>query len=420
MRWTKTYIPTFKENPKGCEVKSHILSIRAGLMSPLFSGVNIYLPLGWKILLKIVSIIREEMERIGAQELLLPSLSPSSLWEETGRWKEYGKDMFKFKDRKGGDMCLAPTHEEIITEIARNGIKSYRDLPQIWFQIQTKFRDEPRPRGGMLRAREFIMKDSYSLDTDEKSFEKSYSLHRTAYQNIFKRCSLDFVIVTASSGLMGGSLSEEFMVFSKTGEDAIVICENCGYKANRDIAVSNTNDSADRCPKCGEKLKIKNAIEIGHIFRLGEKYSRAMGAFFLNTNGDREPIIMGSYGIGVERIMACVIETKSDNNGIIWPPSIAPYKFLIIPLNVRNTETRKLSEKIYKEILAQKYEVLIDDRDETPGTKFKDADLIGIPFQIVIGEKGLDKGVVELVKRDGKKKWEIDKERAVSEILQIS
>ncbi len=557
MRWSKSFIPTLRETPKVAKSISHALSIKAGLVRPLVSGIYSYLPLGWRVISKIIDTIREEMNCIEAQELFLPALTPRSLWQETGRWEEYGQEMFKLKDRKNRDMCLAPTHEEIITKIASDEIISYKHLPQIWYQIQIKFRDELRPRSGLERLRQFIMKDSYSFDADENGFKKSYKLHRDAYINIFKRCGLDFVIVAASSGLMGGSLSEEFMVISENGEDKIVICEKCGYKANLQIAdsenklpnfkdeplseihtpvegtveevskflkmpkskfmksllyimeekpifllldgehelsdekiqkIGNTRvatpdeikeitgvepgyvgpiglnveviadkvlkgkkglitganktfyhlkgvnlerdvkvkkyldirlvKEGDRCIKCKEPLFFKNAIEIAHIFNLGTKYSEAMDAFFIDKKGKRKPIIMGSYGIGPERIMTSIIETYHDKNGIIWPLEVAPYKVLILSLNISVREVQETAELIYKN-LKLKTEVLIDDRLESAGVKFKDADLIGIPLQIIVGERELKKGNAEIKFRGKEQRKKIKKEKVVEEIIKI-
>ncbi len=559
MKWSKALIPTLKEKPKNVENVSHSLSIRAGLVRPLVSGVYSYLPFGWKVLSNIINIIKEEMNKIGGQELFLPALTPSEFWKETGRWDEYGKEMFKLKDRKNRDMCLAPTHEEVITEIARKEITSYKDLPQIWYQIQTKFRDEIRPRGGLFRLRQFIMKDSYSFDTDDEMFKSNYALHREAYSNIFKRCGLDFIIVKASSGLMGGSLSEEFMTFSEDGEDTVVVCEKCGYKANHEVAVSRNNgvnfsdeplekihtpiegsiekvsgflkvpktklmksllylideepifllldgehelsdeklgnlgnaraatpdeiktivgassgyispiglktkirtfadtalgskkglitganedmyhfkgvnierdlkvdkyvdlklvNDGDKCESCGASLNIKHSIEIGHIFNLGVKYSTLMKAFFLDNTGEKKPIVMGSYGTSPERIMMSVIETHQDKDGIIWPSEIAPYKVLVIPLNIEKPEVKNTAETIWS-ALREKTEVLMDDRDESVGVKFKDASLIGIPLQIIVGERSLKNGNVEIKSRDGAISKNVKKEEVVEEALKL-
>lgn len=535
MRWSNLFLPTRKEVPKEAESASHKLMLRASLIKPLSSGVYIYLPLGWRVLTKIQEILRREMNRIGAQELLMPALTPSSIWKETGRWEEYGDLMFRLIDRKNIEMALAPTHEEIITTILRDDIKSYRSLPQIWYQIQIKYRDEMRPRGAVLRARTFIMKDSYSFDRDRKGLGKSFSLHEDAYKRIFSSCGLKTSVVSAAIDIMGGSESKEFMFVCPSGEDQIVICPNCGKTSNIDAAsplpskvnfkdskiervhtpvpgtvdeisrflevaphllmksllyikddnpiwtvirgdyeideeklkrefgeiriasseevlelvkvsvgyvspidskypvyadlsikgakglVSGANEEdyhfkginperdmiikkyinireykeGDLCPECEEPLQWSNAIELGHIFKLGTKYSKSMGAFYLDENGEKKPIVMGSYGIGVERIMASAIEQYHDNKGIIWPKQIAPYHLLLINLNISDSKGVALSEDLYR-LLNKNYEVLYDDRDVRAGHKFNEADLIGIPLQIIIGSKGLEKGIVEI------------------------
>ncbi|MEO0136954.1 MAG: proline--tRNA ligase [candidate division WOR-3 bacterium] len=529
---SKALIETLREDPKDAELKSHRLLLRAGFIKQHGAGIHTYLPLAWRVLLKIANIIREEMDRIGSQELLMPALSPKEIWEESGRWKDFGDDMFRLKDRKGRDYCLCPTHEEVITEIARVHIRSYRDLPQIWYQIQTKFRDEPRPRGGVIRSRQFIMKDSYSLDVDEAGLDKSFNLHKEAYSRIFTRCGLKFIIVDASGGLMGTGESKEFMALVDGGEDTVVICPNCDYRSNLAIAegigeyftfedvqlekvatpdrrtveevsqflnippanliknmfmtapgkepvlvlirgdyeineeklkkiigadyqpasaeeilryfgaepgfigpvgISNITIIADellkdtkgmvtganenhyhikgvdikrdvqvksyhnirqlkngeRCKKCGAKLEIKSALELGHIFKLGTKYSASMGAYFLDQEGREKPIIMGSYGIGLERIMACAVEQKSDEKGIIWPISIAPFDLYLLILNPEEPAVKKVGQEINVILDEIKFTSLIDDRDISAGIKFNDADLIGIPLRLTISPRGI-------------------------------
>ena len=544
MKWSKAFIPTLKEAPKDAEARSHIFLVKAGYIRQHQSGVYNFLPLGWRSMLKIMQIIREEMDAIGAQELLLPALTSAELWKQSGRWIDFGSEMLRLKDRKGKDQALAPTHEEIIADLARNEIRSYRDLPQIWYQIQTKFRDEPRPRFGLLRVREFLMKDSYSLDRDFKGLDVSYELHKKAYKNIFTRCGLKFTIVQASSGLMGGSQSEEFMVLSDAGEDSLAICEKCGYSANTEVATAripggkikpkytkkekvhtpgvktveevssflgvtpehlvksllfkvedkfiailirgdyeineakimqkfganiqlappdkvkerfgvsvgflgpvgldideiyadesiktleraivgaNEDDyhlvgvdilnevkikefgdfrvvkDGDLCPRCGNPLKIKTALEIGHIFKLGLKYSEALHAYYMDKDGKERPIVMGSYGIGVGRILAAAAELYGDENGLSLPINIAPYEVEIIELN--STRTREVAESIYRGLTENKIDVIWDDRDASPGFKFKDADLVGIPVRIVVGDRKVKNGFVELqMRKDG-------------------
>lgn len=568
MRWSESFLPTLKEQPKNVEVPSHALSIRAGLIRQVISGVHSYLPLGWRVCLNIINIIREEMNNIGAQELLLPSLSSAELWEKTGRLGDWGAEIFRLKDRGDREICLSPTHEEPITELISREVHSYKELPQIWYHIQTKFRDEPRPRGGVLRAREFIMKDSYSFDIDATVFKKSYAKHRKAYEQIFTRCGLKYVIVEAPSGLMGGGESEEFMVRSEHGEDLIVTCNKCGYGANRETgrigknsSESTTNSSelkkvhtpvegsveeiskflnvpankllksilyfcdsepvfvlargnheisnekltklglptigkkgtpriatpnevkniinadigyvspinlaapikviaahslkegknlvtganenlyhftgvdierdikvtqwvdvevpneGDPCPNCGAKLKLETTIELGHIFNLGTKYSVPLRAEVLDTNGDRHPIYMGSYGIGIERIMAAIIESSHDSEGIIWPMEVAPFKAIIMPLNINIPEIKNVAEDIYSKI--NEFKPLLDDRNVSAGVKFKDATLIGIPVQVIIGENSLKTNEVEIKTRDKKIAKKAKKEEVVDIIKNI-
>lgn len=543
MRQSLSLIRTYREAPSEAETKSHKLLIRGGYVRQLTSGVYTFLPLGWRVLQKVINIIREEMDSIGAQELLMPSLTPSTLWKESGRWEGFGDDMFRLKDRKGREYALAPTHEEVISEIAREFVKSYKDLPQIWYQIQTKFRDEPRPRGGILRVREFIMKDSYSLDATWEGLDKSYALHREAYKRIFTRCGLKFIHVKASTGLMGGKESEEFMVISDAGEDKLAYCPNCGWAANVEVAqvvdkgervelkyempelvytpnaksveevcaflgiepkylvkslvyitdeepvmvlirgdhevneyklsqilknprlatpeevkelldvdvgfvgpvdvkmrkiadnsikymrgfVVGANkpdhhligvslddiedvefydirmvNMGDMCPKCGEELSVKNAIEIGHIFKLGTKYSESMGVYFTDKDGDRKPVIMGSYGIGPGRIMASAVELYGTENSMVWPKSISPFDVHIIDIVGEGDD-------VYEMLVNAGFDVLWDDRRESAGVKFKDADLIGVPMRVVIGKhweddrvevQDLSKGESKIIHRE--------------------
>ncbi len=547
MKLSKAFIPTLKENPSDAVVKSHQFMLRSGMLRLLAAGIYSHLPFGWRILKKIKTVIREEMDAIGGQEIFLPAINPIETWNETGRADDFGEEMFKFKDRKSRDMCLAPTHEEVICSIARGEIRSYKNLPQIWYQIQNKFRDEPRPRSGVLRARQFLMKDSYSLNADEDGLDISYNKHSQAYKNIFARCGLDFFIVNASSGLMGGSGSQEFMMESEAGEDTVALCDNCGYASNAEIAefkntpftngnytkleeihtptqktieevseflnlpkesfikslvyfvdvkpvmilirgdyelneskmltsfgnkcrpaendeilnicganagfvgpigikdieiyvdkslleqkgfISGANkdqyhvagidpqvdikitkivdvalvNDGDICANCGKALRIAKAIELGHIFKLGTKYSKSMNATFLDRNGRENPIIMGSYGIGIERIAAAFIEQNLDENGICWDSEIAPYQVQIIPINYKNKRIGETSNAIYEDILEENIDCLLDDRDFSPGFKFRDADLLGIPIHIIIGEKNLQNNMVEFKFRKNKKR----------------
>jgi prolyl-tRNA synthetase len=537
MRFSKMLIPTLREIPADAEAVSHILMLRAGYVRQLAAGLYIYLPLGLRVMEKINKIIREEMNAIGAQEVTMPVLHPAEVWQETGRWYEIGDEMFRLKDRGGRDMCLGMTHEEIMTWLAVREIRSYRDLPQIWYQIQTKLRDEARPKSGVLRTREFLMKDSYSFDADEDGLERSYQLHADAYHKIFSRCGLKFYMVESDPGMMGGATAHEFMAPSQAGEDEVVLCASCGYAANIELALSTpkkieivdwgfeevytpekrtveevsnflklgpeyfiksiliiSNDEpvltlvrgdqelhekklnriigkyrpahkeevkdvlgieagfigpmnrkiriiadtclkegvyvsgankphyhakgirpgrdftaewcdihvakeGDSCSKCNAALKIERVIEIGNIFQLGTKYSIPLKAFYLDEKGLEKPIIMGSYGIGPARIAAAAIEQNHDKDGIIWPKSIAPFDVEILPLNMKDAKTLDIAEKLYKDLTEKDIEVLMDDRDERAGVKFKDADLIGIPTLIIIGEKSLKEGSVEIKDR---------------------
>jgi prolyl-tRNA synthetase len=541
MRWSKTFIPTLRDNPADAEHPSHQLLIRGGFIRQLSAGIYSFLPLGQRTMIQIMSIVREEMNASGAQEFFLPALHPADLWQETGRWTDMGENMFRLKDRAGRDLCLGMTHEEIFTDIARKEIRSYKDLPQIWYQIQTKFRDEARPKSGLLRLRQFIMKDSYSFDVDFAGLDRSYGIHHDAYCRIFTRCGLKFVAVEASSGAMGGSQSQEFMVRTDAGEDFVTSCE-CGYAANLERAVSkiakiadapavgepsevhtpgqktiaeiaaflkvlpthqiksliyvvndrlhllllrgdhqlneakimaaagtvqvrpahpeeisaafgadagslgpvgvtampiyadlelqgrqnltcgaNKNDyhlqgvtpgvhfqpvwvdlrtieKGEACIRCGRPLDVYRAAEVGHIFKLGTKYSQSLGAMVLTADGKQTPIVMGSYGIGIERIMTSAIELFHDADGIIWPVSIAPVKVIITPINYRDG-LKSAADKLYEELNAAGIDALLDDRAERPGVKFKDADLIGIPYRVVLGAEKLKQGKAELFQR---------------------
>lgn len=554
MRWSQTFIPTLREDPVGAEAISHKLLLRGGFIRQLTAGVYILLPLAQRVRLKIIEIIRQEMNRIGGQEFLFSALQPAELWQTSGRWDIVSDIMFRLRDRKDTPMALGITHEEAFAFIASQSINSYRQLPQIWYQIQTKFRDEARPKSGLLRVREFTMKDSYSLDIDQAGLDKSYQAHYDAYCKIYERCGLTFTAVQASSGAMGGSESTEFMVWTDAGEDRIILCKNCGYAANiekaiakiipyeengsetlaleqfatpglrtveqlakfsketsaekqikslvylvnselifillrgdhelnetklqsllctsnlrpateseiqdalgalpgslgavnvtkdkhpkikkiiadhhlkdrknmvtganhddfhlkgvsisRDIKVDEWADlyvvnENSLCDKCGHKLEMVKGLEIGHIFKLGTKYSEAFKATPLLADGTAVPIVMGSYGIGVERIIAAAVELYNDDNGIIWPLSIAPFSLVITPVNVKDEKLMAIARKIYDQLNNAGIDVLLDDRDERPGVKFKDADLIGIPFRMTIG-KSVEKGEIELFKRADK------------------
>ena len=546
MRFSKLFGKTLKEIPSEADTLSHQLILRAGMIQQVAAGVYSYLPLGWRVLRKIEQIIREEMDKAGGQELMLPALQPFEIWEESGRYPSFGKTLFTVFDRKEHKLALGPTHEEVITMLVRRHVQSYRDLPLLLYQIQNKFRDEPRPRGGLLRAREFIMKDLYSFHTNEADLDRSYQQMIQAYKNVYSRCSLPAVVVEADSGAIGGKESHEFMLIAETGEDGIIYCSNCDYAANvekaksvkpkleaknlqpveeiatpniktieevanfvgvptshtlkavfysadaepvfviirgdldvnetklknllkcselrlatetevkttglvagsaspigitgikiiaddsitlganfvagankpdthlknvnypRDFKVDLTADIAiarpgDNCPKCNGKLLASNGIEVGHVFKLGTFLSEKLGAFFLNRNGASQPIIMGCYGIGLGRLLAAAVEQNHDDKGIIWPAAIAPYHIYLCPLRLEDSKVAETTEKLYQDLIRENLEVLFDDRDESPGIKFNDADLLGIPLRLTLSPRTLQSQSVEV-------KWRKEKQ----------
>jgi len=398
MYWSKAFIPTLKETPQEAESISHQLMLRAGLMRTLMAGVYSYLPLGLKVLNNIQEIIRQEMNAAQASELLLPALQSQELWIKSGRDKDMGEVMIRFVDRRGRNVCLGPTHEEVITELVKNHISSYKQLPLILYQIQTKFRDEIRPRFGVVRACEFIMKDAYSFDKDEVGLDKNYKAMHSAYKKIFKRCGLNFLTVEADPGVMGGNMSHEFMVPAESGEDLVLTCPKCKFTQAYKEGTDQT------CPKCAVKLEKTNTIEVGHIFKLGTKYSSISGATFLDCDGKQKPIIMGCYGIGVSRLIAAIIEQNHDAEGIIWPKEISPYKVIILALDVTDKKINKKAKEIYEELNRCGIKTILDDRDERAGVKFKDADLLGITLQVIVGKESLKKNAIELkIRRKHKK-----------------
>ncbi|MGC8916262.1 MAG: proline--tRNA ligase [Thermoanaerobaculum sp.] len=549
MRFSQAFIYTLRENPQDAEVVSHKLMARAGMIDKLAAGIYTYLPLGWRSIDKLCRIVREEMARAGSVELAMPCVQPAELWQESGRWFAYGKELLRFKDRHERDFCFGPTHEEVITDVVRRRVSSYRQLPVNLFQIQTKFRDEIRPRFGLMRGREFLMKDAYSFHASYESLDEAYRAMEEAYRRIFTRCGLSFTSVEADTGNIGGSESHEFMVLAETGEDAVVACR-CGYGANVEKATSgalppappwpgkiptspeavhtpglssvpevaaflglapahfiktmvvetdkefvvalvrgddelnevklknalgathlqlasaekvqrvtraavgfagpvglsgvrvvadpevmklavaatgaNRDDdhvvgvvpgrdfqpdlvadirmvrASDPCPRCGQPLEVKRGIEVGHIFKLGTKYSVPMGCTYLDEKGGEQPMIMGCYGLGIGRTVAAAIEQNHDDNGIIWPLPLAPYAVEVLNVNPDLPQVREVAEKVYGELQAAGVEVIYDDRDERGGVKFKDADLIGFPVRVVVGKKGVEQGQVEVsLRRDG-------------------
>lgn len=412
-------MPTLKEVPIGTEAISHQLLLRAGLVHMLTSGVYSYLPLGLKVLRRVENIIREEMNAIGANELLLPCLHPIDLWKQTGRDEVLADVMITFEDNRKRPMCLGPTHEEVITNLVKDFIQSYRQLPVVLYQIQTKFRDELRTRFGIVRACEFIMKDAYSFDRDKEGLQKNYDLMYRAYKNIFQRCGLETVILEADSGAMGGDVSHEFMVPASIGEDTIVNCGACGFHG----AATEENVEGQQCPKCQKgQLTAQVAIELGHIFQLGTKYSQAQGAQFLDEDGKQKPIIMGCYGIGVSRVIAAIIEKHNDDKGIIWPKEVAPFDVEILPLLGSNEdkEIGSLADQYCSQLSEAGLEVLVDDRQESPGRKFNDADLVGIPFRITIGKRNLAEGNVEIKIRESNEVIVIAKDQVKKKVLEMT
>ena len=546
MRYSQMLLPTLREEPADAEVISHKLMLRAGMIRKVAAGIYTLLPLGVRVIHKVERIIREEMNRAGAQEVVMPCVLPADLWRESGRWDQYGKELLRMKDRHERDYCFGPTHEEVVTDLARREIRSYRQLPLNLYQIQTKFRDEVRPRFGVMRAREFVMKDAYSFDADEAGAEQSYNRMYDAYMRIFERCGLRFRAVEADTGLIGGRFSHEFMVLADTGEDAIVSCDTCAYAANIERAEVNTvtgevdeklkglervqtpgkrsveevteflgvppqrlvktiifqtgqgaiaalvrgdheiNEAklrrhldamelemagdelitdvthapkgfagpvgldlrivadyavqgmrnivtggneldthlinvnlgrdfqvdefadirqaqeGDPCPRCSGRLQVSRGIEVGHIFKLGTKYSEALGATYLDLEGTEQLLVMGCYGIGVGRTAAAAIEQNHDEHGIIFPLAIAPFHVLLLPVNNNDAKIMGAAEDLYQDLSAQGLEVLLDDRDERPGVKFNDADVIGIPLRLTVGEKNLKQGKVEIkVRKSG-------------------
>jgi len=395
MKQSLLFVPTLKDAPKDAEVKSHKLMARAGLIKQTASGIYTYLPLGNKVMKKVENIIREELDSRGCSELLMPALQPSDLWIESGRWDKYGPELMRLKDRKDRDFCLGPTHEEVITYTVRDYINSYKKLPLALYQIQTKFRDEMRPRFGLMRGREFIMKDLYTFSETEEDLNYWYDLMKEAYTEIFKRTGLDTKIVSSDTGQIGGDEADEFMVMSEVGEDTISYCMSCTYAANQEF--SGLQDG-DKCPECGGTIQTAKGIEVGNIFKLGTKYSESMNAYFTTREGKKAPVIMGCYGIGISRTLMAAVEQHSTENGIVWPKEITPFDIHLIPIKTKDSLTQEKTDELFS-LLNKTYDVLIDDRDERAGVKFKDADLIGIPTRIIIG-KAIENNQVEVVNRE--------------------
>ena len=402
MKLSQYPLKTYKDTPAEAELTSHRLMLRSGLIKKLASGLFTWMPLGLKVLKKIENIVRKEMDATGALEILMPAIQPSNLWEETGRWDEYGNLLLKMSDRHDRLFCFGPTHEEVITDIVRGELNTYKQLPVNFYQIQTKFRDEIRPRFGVMRAREFLMKDSYSFHLDQSSLDEEYKKIGHAYDNIFMQLGLNYRKVRADSGEIGGSTSHEYHVLAESGEDKIGYCDEEDFAANVETIKGET------APGGGE-LSFARGIEVGHIFQLGDKYSKSMKCSVLDSTGKSANLMMGCYGIGISRIVAASIEQNHDKSGIIWPKEIAPFEIIIIAITKKDDETVLLkSNQIYNDFIKLGYEIALDDRSERAGVKFAEAELIGIPYQIIVSERGLNNNTVELVERTKNGSQDID------------
>jgi prolyl-tRNA synthetase len=406
MFWSKIFIPTLKDSPQDAEVISHQLMLRAGMIRKVSSGIYTWLPLGLKVLRKIENIVREEMDLSGAQEVLMPMVQPKELWEETNRWEKMGPELLRIKDRHERDFCLGPTHEEVITDLIRNNVKSYKELPLNIYQIQTKFRDEIRPRYGIMRGREFLMKDSYSFNINEESLQETYIEMRNTYKKILERIGLEYKIVKADSGAIGGDASEEFHVLAENGEDTIAVSDASEFAINTDLLLGDGDDvsSLEGQPFPGGDgvIEIKKGIEVGHIFQLGKVYTEAMKVNVSNQEGRSVNLCMGCYGIGVSRLVAAAIEQNHDEKGIIWPEAITPFEINIVAIGyTKEPKIAAAANNLYEKLSSMGYEVILDDRKDGYGTKMKDAELIGIPVNVIVGNKFIDTGEVELKHRNG-------------------
>ena len=406
MFWSKVFLPTLKDTPQDAEVISHQLMLRSGMIRRVTSGIYTWLPIGLKVLRKVENIVREEMDASGAQEVLMPMVQPKELWEETQRWEKMGPELLRIQDRHERDFCLGPTHEEVITDLIRNNVKSYKELPLNLYQIQTKFRDEVRPRYGVMRGREFLMKDSYSFNLDEDSLNESYVLMKEAYKKILDRLGLQFKIVKADSGAIGGDTSEEFHVLAENGEDTIAISDSSDFAINTELLLEEGEDieslQGKPSPDGEGIIEIKKGIEVGHIFQLGKVYTDAMKANVLDNEGKAQNLYMGCYGIGVSRLVAAAIEQNNDDKGIIWPEAMTPFEVNIIAIGFdKDEKIAKASTDLYSKLSSMGYEVMLDDRKDGYGIKMKDAELIGVPINVIIGKQYLQNGEIELKHRDG-------------------
>lgn len=401
MRQSQLFGKTLREAPKDEVSANAKLLERGGFIYKTMAGVYDYLPLGFRVLYKINQIIREEINAIDGQEILLSALQPKERWEKTGRWDVMRDIMYQFKDHSGRELGLGATHEEALAEIALRSINSYKDLPFFVYQIQAKFRDEPRAKSGLIRGREFLMKDLYSFHRDEKDLGRFYKIADGAYRKIFKRCGLDFYVTEASGGTFTKEFTHEYQVLSDAGEDWILYCSKCKFAQNKEIS---SMKETGQCLKCSGEVKLGRSIEVGNIFKLGTKFSEAFGLYYSDEKGNKKPVVMGSYGIGPGRLLATIVEAHNDERGILWPESVAPFKVHLLEIKSLKLQVKSYAEKLYKELLAKGVEVLYDDRGEkSAGEKFADADLIGIPWRVVVSEKSLTQGGVELKRRDGQK-----------------
>jgi len=434
MRFSRLYAPTTKEAPKDAVLASHIYLSRAGFISQVASGLYNYLPLGKRVLKKIEAIINDEMSKAYAQEVELSFVTPIEFWEESGRAEKFGKELLRFKDRKENSFVLGPTHEEMMVNIVRNKVTSYKQLPLNLYQIKTKFRDEARPRFGVMRGREFLMKDGYSFHASYEDLDREFDTMEASYKAILRRLGLEFRIVEADSGAIGGSGSKELMVLADSGEDTVAVCDSCEYGANIEVFMDLDDEDEnqeevvytdikelkgdDNCPHCSGKLSLTKGIEVGHIFKLGTTYSKPLGCTYLDENGKSQDMIMGTYGMGVSRLMAAVIEQHNDDKGCIWTSSTAPYTVNILVSNIKDEEQMAYAEQLYSELSKQGIEVIIDDRKERFGFKMKDAELIGFPYTVIVG-KNLADGLVQVAPRASQEKVEVKKDDVLSKIKEI-
>jgi prolyl-tRNA synthetase len=413
VRFSKLFLPTSKEAPKDALLPSHIYLVRSGFISQIGSGIYNLLPLGKIVQDKIRSIVKEELDNAGNSEVQLGFITPYSLWIESGRADKFGDELLRFKDRKDSDFILGPTHEEAIVDLVRNRVKSYKELPLNLYQINTKFRDEARPRYGLLRGREFLMKDGYSFHESYNDLDREFKLMQDTYENILNRLGVDFRVVEADSGAIGGSGSREFMVLADSGEDDIVICNSCEYGANVEV---DSRPMGSKCD-CGGELSVTKGIEVGHIFKLGTTYSEALGATYLDRNGKSQPFIMGTYGMGISRLIAAIVEQHHDKKGIKWTKTTTPYDTLIIISDIKKSDQVEFANRLYEDLQSKGLNVAIDDRSERFGFKIGDFELIGIQKAVIVG-KNLQKGIVEIVKRDDLIKVEVNSNDIVKKIME--